>query len=368
MNMKHARSMSRPLLKMTLGVIAGMATLGCGGAPEPEPIVEVTPIAHASSVSVKEGRDVEVTLTGEAGPEASLVFKVVEHPAHGSLSGTAPALTYTPDANFLGRDSFTFTVSDGGRTSTAARIDVEVLNAPYYTFTRGSESHESALYFTNERGEVRLIGNTGHALVGIKVDPTDGVIYATTRSDDFNYHCNNCLVTLDAETGAATVVGTFSVQTAHSALPGLAFTSDGSLYGVTRQRVYKIDKTSGAAAHVGPTNVDLTGFGMWVDAEDTLWLLNSDSTVYTLDVTDGSVTLVHEGEVLMESAGVSNTSNVALRGDRNPDTNVYWGVTPNWTGSSAGVSRLDIDGETAAYIDVARVESVVGVHNLAFVR
>ena len=34
-------------------------------------------------------------------------------PAHGTLSGTAPALTYTPAPNFNGTDSFTFKANDG---------------------------------------------------------------------------------------------------------------------------------------------------------------------------------------------------------------------------------------------------------------
>ena len=34
-----------------------------------------------------------------------------------ALAGTAPALTYTPAANYHGNDSFTFTVNDGAGTS-----------------------------------------------------------------------------------------------------------------------------------------------------------------------------------------------------------------------------------------------------------
>ena len=34
-------------------------------------------------------------------------------PLHGTLSGTAPNLTYTPDANYHGSDSFLFKANDG---------------------------------------------------------------------------------------------------------------------------------------------------------------------------------------------------------------------------------------------------------------
>jgi hypothetical protein len=44
----------------------------------------------------------------------------VTSPAHGTLSGTAPNVTYTPAANYNGSDSFTFKVNDGALDSTPA--------------------------------------------------------------------------------------------------------------------------------------------------------------------------------------------------------------------------------------------------------
>src|SRR5581483_7170150 len=46
--------------------------------------------------------------------------------AHGTLSGTAPNVTYTPNAGYTGPDSFTFTVSDGLLTSVPATIAIAV--------------------------------------------------------------------------------------------------------------------------------------------------------------------------------------------------------------------------------------------------
>ena len=43
------------------------------------------------------------------------------------LSGTAPNLTYTPNANYSGADSFTFTVSDGLVTSPQATVSIAVV-------------------------------------------------------------------------------------------------------------------------------------------------------------------------------------------------------------------------------------------------
>ncbi|MEO1576276.1 MAG: Ig-like domain-containing protein, partial [Pseudomonadota bacterium] len=59
--------------------------------------------------------------------QASLTFQVVEGPAHGALTGTPPFLTYTPEPDYSGPDSFTFTTFDGVFTSEAATASINVL-------------------------------------------------------------------------------------------------------------------------------------------------------------------------------------------------------------------------------------------------
>src|SRR5262249_48608969 len=47
-------------------------------------------------------------------------------PAHGTLSGTAPNVTYTPAANYNGADSFTFKANDGALDSNVATVAITV--------------------------------------------------------------------------------------------------------------------------------------------------------------------------------------------------------------------------------------------------
>lgn len=47
-------------------------------------------------------------------------------PGIGTLSGTAPSLTYTPAANYNGTDSFTFKVNDGTVDSNVATVTITV--------------------------------------------------------------------------------------------------------------------------------------------------------------------------------------------------------------------------------------------------
>jgi hypothetical protein len=50
----------------------------------------------------------------------------VSPPSHGTLTGTAPNLTYTPASGFLGYDEFTYTASDGSLSGNIASIVVDV--------------------------------------------------------------------------------------------------------------------------------------------------------------------------------------------------------------------------------------------------
>jgi VCBS repeat-containing protein len=56
-----------------------------------------------------------------------LTFYLVDSPTHGSLSGTAPNLTYEPVGNYNGQDSFTFYVLEGSLVSGNATVAIDVI-------------------------------------------------------------------------------------------------------------------------------------------------------------------------------------------------------------------------------------------------
>jgi hypothetical protein len=70
------------------------------------------PAAGDQSVSTPAGTPLTITLTASDQDNDPLVYFITP-PQHGTLSGTAPDLTYTPEAGYTGPDSFTFEVSDG---------------------------------------------------------------------------------------------------------------------------------------------------------------------------------------------------------------------------------------------------------------
>jgi hypothetical protein len=84
------------------------------------------PMANAQSVTAVEDTPKAITLTGSDTDSGDVLTYAVTPPAHGTLSGTAPNLTYTPAPNYYGPDSFTFTVSDGTAASAAAMVNITV--------------------------------------------------------------------------------------------------------------------------------------------------------------------------------------------------------------------------------------------------
>ena len=82
--------------------------------------------AHGQQVETDEGVPVAVTLSGNSPSGNPLTYQIIHEPAHGTLTGTPPNLTYAPADNFEGIDSFDFTVNDGAHTGLPAQVTIIV--------------------------------------------------------------------------------------------------------------------------------------------------------------------------------------------------------------------------------------------------
>ncbi len=105
--------------------------------------VNEAPIADEQSALTVKNIDVGVSLNGSDAetPVAGLTYTVTQAPAHGTLSGTAPNLVYTPAAGYAGPDSIQYTVSDAGSpslTSAAATVSITVLASFGTSISRSS--------------------------------------------------------------------------------------------------------------------------------------------------------------------------------------------------------------------------------------
>ncbi|MDF2630073.1 MAG: putative Ig protein, partial [Symbiobacteriaceae bacterium] len=94
------------------------------------------PVAQGASPSTQEDTPVVITLSASDVDSSALTFNLGTAPSHGSLgsitdlacaANTCTAkVTYAPDQNYNGPDSFTFTANDGALTSTAATVNLTV--------------------------------------------------------------------------------------------------------------------------------------------------------------------------------------------------------------------------------------------------
>ena len=86
----------------------------------------VAPVASAQSITTAEDTAKAANLSGTDIDGNALTYTVVTPPAHGTLSGTSPNLTYTPATNYNGSDTFWFKANDGALDSELAAVAITV--------------------------------------------------------------------------------------------------------------------------------------------------------------------------------------------------------------------------------------------------
>ncbi|MFT7007235.1 MAG: hypothetical protein ACJAXJ_001749 [Colwellia sp.] len=88
--------------------------------------LDKTPVADAQQITVLEDSLATITLTGTDPNGDSLTYMLIKQPINGILSGRLPELTYTPNENYAGTDSLSFSVTDGEFTSQEQTISIVV--------------------------------------------------------------------------------------------------------------------------------------------------------------------------------------------------------------------------------------------------
>ncbi|MDH5182530.1 MAG: Ig-like domain-containing protein [Gammaproteobacteria bacterium] len=92
----------------------------------PEISTDIAPVAYGQTVLIDEDEITEITLHGGDLNRLPVLFTIEAQPQHGRLTGTPPNLTYEPNANYNGQDSFRFLVNNGFRNSDATLINIVI--------------------------------------------------------------------------------------------------------------------------------------------------------------------------------------------------------------------------------------------------
>lgn len=133
------------------------------------------PVAIDQNVNTAEDVPTAINLSGTDTEGSSLTYAVVTPPSHGSLSGTGPAVTYTPALNYNGPDNFTFTVNDGTTTSNVATVTITVTAVNDAPIANG----QSLNYILNTPKAITLTGSDvegGGLTFIVLTNPTNGVL------------------------------------------------------------------------------------------------------------------------------------------------------------------------------------------------
>jgi Ca2+-binding RTX toxin-like protein len=114
------------------------------------------PAAADQTVSMSAGDAAAITLHAMDADNDPLTYAVVNAPTHGTLTGTAPNLVYTPKSGYSGADSFTYKANDGKADSNIATVTLQVNPAPIYLPTIVSAGG-ACLSNTQAQGVVNLL-------------------------------------------------------------------------------------------------------------------------------------------------------------------------------------------------------------------
>ncbi|QEN12031.1 tandem-95 repeat protein [Mycobacterium sp. ELW1] len=202
---------------------------GHGGTATATVAVTVTavndaPVAGSNSVSTVEGTPVSVSTTTLLGNDSdvdgdTLSVTGISQPGHGSAVLDGGTLTYTPDADFHGVDSLTYTVSDGHGGTATGTVSVTVTSvndAPIAGGDAVTTAEDTAVSIST----VTLLGNdsdkdgdtlsvTGISQPGHGSAVLDGG--TLTYTPDADFHGVDSLTYTVSDGHGGTVTGTVSV-------------------------------------------------------------------------------------------------------------------------------------------------------------
>jgi hypothetical protein len=166
--------------------------------------VNDAPVAADKTSSVNEDANKAITLTATDVDGNPLTFSIVTPPLHGTLTGTAPNVTYRGFLNYNGPDTFTYKANDGTADSNIATVtitvnpvnDTPVAQAGSFT-TPVNTPYNGQLIASDVDGDALTYSiTTAPGKGGVVVNPSTGAFTYTpnagaTGSDSFRFRVND---------------------------------------------------------------------------------------------------------------------------------------------------------------------------------
>ena len=333
------------------------------------------PTANPQTVSVAFNTATAITLTGSDpnSPARSLTYTLKSMPAHGTLTGTAPNLTYTPNAGYHGADSFTFLVNNGFLDSSVATVSINVA-----TGTPTANSQTVSVPHDGSGTAVTLTGSDPDSpplslTFAVGTPPAHGSITgfnastgALTYTPNAGYHGADSF-TFTASNGtntsaAATVTLNVAVG-APTANPQSVSTNQDTALGIqlagTDDDIPALPFTFAIVSGQGPSHGSITGFNASTGAltytpaagysgPDSFQFTVSNGTntggpaLVSISVSSTQAAPAITGQPSSQTVKAGQTATFTAAASGTPTPTVQWQVSTN-----GGTSFADISGATS---------------------
>lgn len=115
-----------PKISLFIKLFLGLILASSLGACRNHSASNTIPAADSQTISTDEDTAVVITLSASDADGTALTYNISQ-PANGTLTGNGPTVTYTPNANYNGADSFTFTANDSVADSDVATVSIDII-------------------------------------------------------------------------------------------------------------------------------------------------------------------------------------------------------------------------------------------------
>lgn len=290
--------------------------------------IRVTPVADivADVATTNEDQAVVINVLANDNFENSgATVTGVTQALHGTVTiGSGGNVTYTPDANYNGPDSFTYTVTSGGVTETATvTLSVLPVNDPPVTAIPGSQTtnEDSPVVFSNANGNAIQVSDIDGDIVTVTLSGANGTLTLGTLSG----------VTVTGNgSGLITVRGSAAAVT--GALNGLSFAPTADYNGAAAITVTTTDGTVTTS-----NSIDITVTPV-ADIVANTAATNEDTPV-TINVLANDTFENPARAITSVTQGASGTVSFSAGGTviYTPDPNFFGTDTFTYTVTSGGV-------------------------------
>ncbi len=345
-------------------------------------LTNTPPTANAQEAPATEDTAASITLTGTDADNNLLTFTIVTGPSQGVANLAGATVTYTPNANFNGVDSFTFTVNDGNVDSAPATVTITVANdndAPTMAAIGALNIAEdgAAAPFTAVAGDADIPTPGDTLAYSISAQGTLGVASIDGATGVGSYLANANAAGVDSfNVSAQDATGAFAVRTVNVAISPEddAPTAVADAYGVNEDELLAVAALPGVLFNDsdpdGPpgTVVDLTclpatcalpvnagpgGFNIYADGSFDYAPVNDffGPDTFQYRATNGGllsdvVTVTLTVQPVNDAPSFTAGANIVVPEDSVPQTVTPWAAgISNGDGGTLGVDFV-IDGNT----------------------